>query len=229
MFGRSKPVVLESSYGRKRRRPPRWLVLLLLGIATGAAAVVLVQERYLPPRLSAAESAQLRQQYASTEAERARLAQALADTQRKLADTQASAKKLDEDLSASRSTVQALRDDLSVMVEALPPDPRGGRVEVRAGRFTARGGNLVYDLVLTRDRAAGKTMNAVLQLSVTGTPARGAETSVALKPVSLALGSHEVLRGSVALPEGFKPRETMVQVLDRPAGRSLGMRVMLVK
>jgi hypothetical protein len=37
------------------------------------------------------------------------------------------------------------------------------------------------------------------------------------------------VRGSQALPDGFKPRETTIQVLDRVAGKPLGMRVMLVK
>jgi len=64
---------------------------------------------------------------------------------------------------------------------------------------------------------------------VVGLPAHGLETTVALKPVTLALGSQAIVRGSQALPEGFTPRETTVQVLDRVAGQSLGMRVMRVK
>ena len=51
MFGRSRPVVFNP-YGRRRSRwrLPRWLVLLLLGAALGVAAVLGVQERYLPLR-----------------------------------------------------------------------------------------------------------------------------------------------------------------------------------
>jgi len=51
---------------------------------------------------------------------------------------------------------------------------------------------------------------------------------VALTPIALTLGSHGVLRGSLQLPEGFKPRQTTVQVLDRAAGKSLGMRVLRI-
>lgn len=230
MFGQSKPVVLES-YGsrRKRGRPPRWLVLLLSGVVVGAAGVVVLQERYLPPRLSPAESAKLREAYETADAERLRLQQSLGETSQKLNTALSEKTKLGEDLSTSRATTERLREDLSAVVAALPPDPRGGGVEVRAGRITTRGGMLVYDVVLTRERAGAKPLAGVLQLTVAGVPARGTETTVVLKPVSLALGQHEIVRGSQPLPEGFKPRETTIRVLDRPAGNSLGMRVMLVK
>ena len=60
MFGSPKPVVLSYGARRQRWRPPRWLVLLLSGIVIGAAGLWFVQERYLPPRLSASETARLR-------------------------------------------------------------------------------------------------------------------------------------------------------------------------
>lgn len=230
MFGQSKPVVLES-YGhrRKRGRPPRWLVLLLTGVALGTGGVLLVQERYLPPRLSATDSAKLRSSYETAEAERQRLQQALGNTEQKLAAAVAQQKSLTDQLASSRNNIERLSDDLAATVAALPPDPRGGTVEVRAGRFTLRGGTLVYDVVLARERPAGKPTTGVLQLQLAGSSAKGPEATVALKPVPLSFTNHEVVRGSQPLPEGFKPREATVQVLDRPAGRSLGMRVLLVK
>jgi hypothetical protein len=230
MFGRSKPVVLESwGHRRKRGRPPRWLVLLLVGTALGVGGVLVVQERYLPPRLSARDSAQLRNRFETAEAERLRLQKALADTQAQLSTALADRKTLGDELATARGQVDGLREDLAATVAALPPDPRGGTVEVRGGRFTTRGGALVYDVVLARDRAGAKPLSGVLQLQVSGTPAKGPDTTVALKPVPLNIVGHEVVRGSQPLPAGFKPREATVQVLDRPAGRSLGMRVMLVK
>jgi len=229
MFGRSKPVVLQP-YGsrRKRGRPPRWLVLLLSGVAIGAVGVVVVQERYLPPRLSPAESAKLRSAYETADAERQRLQRELGDTQQKLGSALADKKGLADELSTARNGTEQLRSDLGAVVASLPPDPRGGSVEVRAGRFTTQNGMLVYDVVLTREHAGSKPMHGVMQLMVVGLPAHGPETTVALKPVTLALGSQAIVRGSQALPEGFTPRETTVQVLDRVAGQSLGMRVMRV-
>jgi hypothetical protein len=69
----------------------------------------------------------------------------------------------------------------------------------------------------------------VTQFVVAGDSGRNPEATVTLKPVAITVGRHETLRGTVALPEGFKPRQTTINVLDRPEGRLLGMRVMLVK
>jgi hypothetical protein len=102
-------------------------------------------------------------------------------------------------------------------------------VEVRAGRFSVKAGQLAYDVVLSRERAAGKPMAGVLQLIVVGEGARGGETSVSLKPIALSIGSQLVARGSVPLPEGLRPRQATIQVLDRAGGKLLGMRVILVK
>lgn len=230
MFGQSKPVVFER-YGKRRSgwRLPRWLVLLLLGIAVGAGGVVFVQERYLPPRLSADASSQLRSAFEQADAERQRLQRELGETGKQLATALADKKRQDEELAAPRAVAQRLRDELGAVIGALPPDPRGGVVEVRAGRFTAQGSALAYDVVLTRERAGAAPLPGVMQLSVTGAAARGNETTVNLKPVEVSIGSQQVLRGSLALPEGFRPRQATVQVLDRPGGKPLGMRVMLVK
>ncbi|WP_428422115.1 hypothetical protein [Methylibium sp.] len=226
-----KPVVFDP-YGRRRSswRLPRWLVLLLTGIVLGAGGVVLVQERYLPPRLSASASTALRASFEQAEAERQRLQGELGDTSKRLEAALADRKGLADELATSRGTTEQLRKDVAAVVASLPPDPRGGAVEVRAGRFTADGAALAYDVILTRERAAaGKPLTGVLQFVVAGASARGTETTVSLKPVAISLGSHESLRGSVPLPEGFKPRQATVNVLDRVDGKLLGMRVMYVK
>jgi hypothetical protein len=204
-------------------------VLLLGGVLLGAAGVVAVQERYLPPRLSASASAALRSAFEQSDGERLRLREALSASRTQVELALSEKKGLGDELIASRATAERLRDDLTSVVASLPPDPRGGSVEVRAGRFTAKGGSLSYDLVLTRERSTAKPLPGVLQLMVEGQSGRGTESTVALKPISLSVGSREVVRGSQPLPEGFRPRQATVQVLDRVAGKPLGMRVMLVQ
>lgn len=230
MFGRSRPVTLES-YGRRRSRPlmPRWLLLLLLGAALGIGGVIYVQEELLPPRLSAEASARLQSSYDQAEAERQRLGRELTETTQRLESTLAQQKRQADELATSRQTVEQLRSDITALVDALPPDPRGNTVEVRAARFVAQEGQLQYEVILTRDNAGGKPMTGVVQFVVAGESARGSETTVALDPVALTLGRYESLRGSVALPEGFRARQTTINVLDRPDGRRLGMRVYFVR
>lgn len=230
MFGRSPPVVFASYGGRRSRwRLPRWLVLLLSGTVLGAGGVIVVQERYLPPRLTASDSAALRQAYEQADVERQRLKLDLAGTQQRLAIALVEQKSAVNELATGRAATERMRADLAMVVAALPPDPRGGAVEVRAGRLTAQGGMLAYDVVLTRERTSGKPLPGVLQLVVAGESERGTPSTVALKAIAVSVGSHEVVRGSQALPAGFRPRQTTIQVLDRGAGQSLGMRVLPVK
>lgn len=230
MSGRYKPVAFEPrGHRRQRRGLPRWLVLLLTGTAVGAIGVIVVQERYLPPRLSASASADLRDALATTQAERQRLETDLAQTSLQLKAALAAKQSLTDELASSRQTIAGLREDVASVLAALPPDPRGGKVEVRAGRFSVDSGKLVYDVMLSRDRAGGRPFTGVMQLVVAGDSARGNATSVALKPIAVSVGLYQSLRGSVPLPDDFKPSQTTIRVLDRPDGNQHGMRVMLVK
>ena len=133
MFGNSKPIVIKP-YGRRRSgwRVPRWLVLLLGGIVVGAAGVVVVQERYLPPRLSADASERLNRALEESQAERLKLVDELGKTTKQLDAELAGNRSLADGLAASHASAERLRDDLASAVASLPPDPRGGAVEVRA-------------------------------------------------------------------------------------------------
>lgn len=230
MFGQSKPVVLER-YGRRRSafHIPRWLVLLLLGVALGVGGVIWVQERYLPPRLSAQASTELRQSFEEADAERNRLKADLAETSHRLAAAQAEAKNAATELAASRQTTDRLRESLDFVAASLPPDPRGGSVEVRAARFSVEGAKLLYDVLLYRERAGGKPLTGVVQFVLSGDSARGTATTVTTKPMSVSVGHHESLGGNLPLPDGFRPRQATVNVLDRAEGKLLGMRVLYVK
>lgn len=103
MFGSPKPVVLESYGHRRRRKPvPRWLVWSIIGILIGASGVVFVQERYLPPRLSAAESSKLRTAFDDADRERVRLQGELDARNKSLATALAEKKSLEEELATAR-------------------------------------------------------------------------------------------------------------------------------
>lgn len=231
MFRRSRATTFFSHGQRRSRwRLPRWLWLLLLGSAIGVGAVVAVQQKVLPPRLTAQASSQLSTAFDVAEAERLRLAQALTLTTAQLTEAVDARKVLTQELTASRSAADRQRGDLAAVVDALPPDPRAGAVAVRALRLaSSAAGELAYDVVLTREKATARPLAAVMQVVVTGDSSRRGETSVTLPPVTLALGLHAVLRGTLPLPEGFRPRQASVRILGGQAGPLLGMRVGLVK
>lgn len=221
-----KPVVFEPSGTRRRRRGlPRWLVLLLTGVAIGAGGVIFVQERYLPPRLSAAASTELRTALAQADGERASLRTELDATTGRLDAALTEKKSLDDELSSSRATIEGLREDVASVIEALPPDPRGGAIGVRAGRFRVESGKLVYDVMLTRDRRSSKPFTGVMQLVLAGQN----NTHFNMKPLPVSIAEYQSLRGTMPLPDNFRPAEATIRVLDRVDGRQLGMRVLLVQ
>ena len=229
MLGQSKPIAFDP-YGsrRSRRRFPRWLLLLLGGIGLGAGGLYFAQERYLPPRLSASETTQLRTAYESADAARRKLEGEARETGKRLAATLADKTRLTTDLAASRTEVDGLRGDLGAMVAAFPADPRGGAVEIRAAKFVSNGAALTYDLLLTRGKGASKPLAAVVRFTVEG-DAGGKVATFAAPTVSASLGAQQMVRGDIALPDGLRPRQVTIQVLDRAGGRPLGMRVHLVK
>jgi hypothetical protein len=229
MFGQSRPILFDR-YGsrRSRWRLPRWLVLLLLGAGIGAGGVVFVQERYLPPRLSADATEKLRSAFDNSNATRLRQEAELRETTKRLESALAEKKKLTDELAASRALVDRQRDDLSSAIGSLPPDPRAGAVEVRAGRFVAKGSALAYDVVLTRERASAGALAAAVQFIVAGDTARGTPGTFTSQQMPFSIVSQQIVRGSLALPDGMKPRQTTIQVVDR-SGKLLGMRVWVVK
>lgn len=228
MFGNSKSIPFDP-YGRRRSRGllPRWLVLILLGIAIGVAGVLYVQQRYLPPRLSADASTQLQASFQQAEAERVRLQAELTDTAARLERAQADSQKLGAEVATRTQTVERLQQDADALVAALPPDPRNTPVAVRAANFSVEDGALRYDVVLSRE-PGDKPLVGVLQFIVSGSSVRNSQDKATLQPIPVNIKHYESVRGKVPLPEGFKPRQTTIQVLDKPGGKMLGMRVINV-
>jgi len=223
-----KPVAFNP-YGRKRSafRLPRWLLWLLIGAVAGAFGVIVVQQQVLPPRLSAADGEALRERLAQAERERDRVRSDLAATTQRLDAVVAERKALADELAADRERTKNARADQEFLIASLPPDPRGGVVEVRAARLTKQRGALNYEVLLTRAKGGESPLPAVMQFVVKGL-AGGAERHITLDPIKVSVPWSQSLRGSIALPEAFNPQQTTIQVLDRAGGKMLGMRVMLV-
>jgi hypothetical protein len=228
MFGRSKPTVFKPvPYQRQRqpRRVPRWLLLLLLGIAGGAGGLWYAQENYLPPRLSLPETLKLRGDLQSTTDERDKLREELKQVSAKLSLSEAQSKKAQTDFANSQQTTDKLQKNVSQLLASLPPDPRGGPIGIRAGSFSPGGGQLSYNIIFTRTTKTGDAFRGVAQLVVTGKRGSGRDEVLTLNPLPMALDSFEQLSGALPLPDGFAPKEVMVKVLKGPGGDLMAMRV----
>lgn len=230
LFRRGGPVVFERhAYGRRRSwAPPRWLLWLLAGLAAGAGGLYTVQEKYLPARLTPAQSQQLQDRIGELDAERERLQAALDDAQGR---SKASAREnagLAAALGAARQSVERLQKDVALFEQVLPPDPRGGAVAVRAARFADGDGQLAYHVLLTREHKGGKPFRGVMQLVAAGERA-GRNETLALDPLEVSVAAYQHLQGSLALPPGFAARQVTIRVLDGPGGRQFGTRVINVR
>jgi hypothetical protein len=230
MLENFKPVAFEP-YGRRRLswRPPLWLLTLLLGAAVGVGGLMLVQERFLPSRLSSSESAALRNQVVQTEQERDRAKVELAASVQQRDAALAERKAAVDELAADRERTMNTRADQDFLIASLPPDPRAGAIEVRAARLTRQRGALNYEVLLMRGKGANADvpLPGVMQFVVAG-QAGGVERHLTLEPIKITVGTYLSLRGSVSLPETFNPKQTTINVLDRVGGKQLGMRVIVV-
>ena len=98
---------------------------------------------------------------------------------------------------------------------------------LRAARFEVQGDTLAYNVVLSREHAGKNPFGGVMQLVVAGASGR-ANDLVTLGPVPVSVGLYDTVRGTLPLPQGFAPRQTTVNVLDKIGGKLMGMRVVNV-
>ncbi|GAA5231635.1 hypothetical protein FOZ76_12105 [Verticiella sediminum] len=214
MFGRKPAPFKPYAFGAKpKRKFPRWPILLVIGIVLGGAAVLLVQEEYLPPRLSPQESARLTETNSQLNLALQQTRNELEQAREALARQQAESVALAEELETARAELQPLQDDLALLKDVLPPDPRGGALQIRAGRFLNEGSGLDYHIVLTRQQV-GKPFKGAVQFVVEGRYPSGRPGNVTLGPIPLEMGDYRNVHGSAPLPDGMQARQITVRVLD---------------
>lgn len=240
LFGRSNEIVLDHGHASRRSGLPGWLIWLVTGLLIGTLGILWLQDRFAPPRLSAEESRQVQAERDKAQQERreietrsreaarqvqARLDAAAADVARARED----ADRRSAETAAATETIERLRSELALFEAVMPPDPRGNPVGVRAARIERDNGALTYHVLLTRDAGTEQPFAGVMQLVVKGQRTTGATDTVTLGPIPVRVGSYQHVRGSERLPKGFDPRQTSIQVLDRPDGSSVGMRIIHVQ
>src|SRR5690625_4132857 len=127
MLRSRKPAFKPSAYGytRRKRRIPRWLVLMLVGVIIGVGGVLFVQESYGPARLTVEESERLHFDLNAATSEVQRLQTELGQVKRELAENKATVEEQASKIEQHDAIVSGLEKDILLFAETAPEDPRG--------------------------------------------------------------------------------------------------------
>lgn len=231
MFGRSQRAVFKPSVyqpGKRTRRMPRWLVLLLIGIGLGAGGVLFLQANYGPQRLTVEQSEQLQSELNTANLDRQRLRVQLAEATEQRDANQATREQATKALEEARAQIDSMKQEFQIFQDAIPPDPRGTDIGVRSGLFIREPGKLNYQVLLMREKYDAPAFKGTLQLAVQGVHRNGRSGTIELDPISVDLARYQIAQGQAEMPEGFTARSVRIQVLD-PSERQQAMRIYYVR
>lgn len=218
LFGSSKRNVFQPTpYGssRRKRRIPRWLVLILTGIVLGSGGVLFLQKSYGPIRLTAEQSLQLQNDLNSANLDKQRL-QAQVDSQASnLNDSKSTQDNLAGQLKQSQEQITKLKNDIELFAQSIPPDPRGTNPGIRAADFSVADGQLNYKILVMQDKEGAAPFQGDLELRIAGYYPNGNNATIDTPPVEVTVGYYDQLHGSAALPRAFTPRTITVLINHR--------------
>ena len=231
MFGRSQRATFKPSVyqpGQRTRRMPRWLVLLMVGIALGAGGVLFLQTNYGPQRLTVEQSEQLHSELSASNMERQRLQTQLEEATQQRDANKAGHEKLTTDLAESRAKIETLNKELVLFQDAMPPDPRGGNIGIRSASFKRAPGLLDYQVLVMREDRTGAPFKGTLTFAIEGSYPNGRAATVTPEGPALTIDRYDYALGQLKLPDGFTARVVVLRVLD-PNQKQQAMRIYNVR
>ncbi|MGV2904918.1 DUF6776 family protein [Achromobacter sp. AGC25] len=217
MFGRSQRAVFKPSVyqpGQRTRRLPRWLVLLLVGIALGAGGVLFLQTNYGPQRLTVEQSESLHSELSASNLERQRLQTQLEEATQQRDANKSGHEKLTADLAEARSKIETMNKELVLFQDAMPPDPRGGNLGIRSATFKRAPGQLDYQVLVMREERTGAPFKGTLTFSIDGSYSNGRAATVTPEGPALTVDRYDYALGQLKLPDGFTPKVVVLRVMD---------------
>ncbi|EHK62966.1 DUF6776 family protein [Achromobacter arsenitoxydans] len=231
MFGRSQRAVFKPSVyqpGQRTRRMPRWLVLLLVGIALGAGGVLFLQTNYGPQRLTVEQSEQLHSELSASNLERQRLQTQLEEATKQRDANKAGHEKLTSDLAEARARNETLDKELVLFQDAMPPDPRGGNLGIRSASFKRAPGQLDYQVLVMREDRQGAPFKGTLTFAIEGAYPNGRAATITPEGPALTVDRYDYALGQLKLPDGFNPKVVVLRVMDG-AQKQQAMRIYYVR
>ena len=231
MFGRSQRAVFKPSVyqpGQRTRRMPRWLVLLLVGIALGAGGVLFLQTNYGPQRLTVEQSEQLHSELSAANLERQRLQSQLEEATQQRDANKAGHEKLTSDLAEARSKIETLNKELVLFQDAMPADPRGGNLGIRSATFKRAPGLLDFQVLVMREDRQGAPFQGTLTFSIQGTYPNGRSATITPEGAPVNVDRYDYAMGQLKLPDGFTSKVVTLRVVDA-AQKQHAMRIYYVR
>jgi len=205
-------------YRPRRRRIPRWLVLMLAGMALGAGGLLFLQKSYGPVRLTAEQSEQLHLDLNSANIDKQRLQSQLNQQSYELDEARARLEQQSAQLQQTQQLLNQLQNDLNVLADAIPPDPRGTSPGIRAARFQAGSGQVRYRVLIMQDADKSQPFDGTMQFAVAGRLNNGRNATIDLPAIDISLTRYVQLDGVLDLPDNMTPREVTVRI--RRAGET---------
>ncbi len=232
LFSSRKPVVFQhSAYGatRRRRGVPRWLMLILTGIALGAGGVLFLQSSYGPPRLTAEESQQLHHDLNAANIEKQRLQAQLDQFSHGQQEAQSNASRFKAELDTARARVAEQQANITALIDSIPADPRGTSPGISSATFRNVEGNLDYQLLIMQDSADKPEFNGKMTLVVEGVYPNGRVVTINLDPIPFTVGHYGFVRGQVPLPNGMRARLVTARITEGEDTRLRATRTLRVR
>lgn len=231
MLGSKRPVFKPTAYGhtRRKRRIPRWLVLMITGMVLGAGGLLFIQKSYGPPMLTVEQSQQLHNELNSAKAENQRLQSQITLAERERDQSLSQADSIKSRLERHDSIVSALEKDLTLFANAMPPDPRGTSPGIRAAEFLNKDGQLDYNILLMQNSADEPNFEGTMNFNVMGRYPNGRTGYIDLDPVEVNVGRYLHALGAIDLPSGMTARQVTIQVFPKGSQRAAAMRIINVR
>lgn len=230
LFGSSKRTFKPTPYGsaRKKRRVPRWLILMLTGIVLGSGGLLFVQKSYGPTLLTVQQADALRQELNSTHLEKQRLQSQVDRQTHEIDELRTSLEKQTQRAASAEKSFNELTANLQVLVDAIPPDPRGTSPGIRAAEFSTAEGNLVYKVLVMQNKRDAATFKGKVDFAVQGRYPSGQTTTIEVAGGMLEVGYYNSMNGTAALPKAFTPVMVTIRVRDQ-ADRLIATRTFRVR
>lgn len=230
MLGSKRPAFKPTAYGhsRRKRRIPRWLVLLLTGVVIGVGGLLFIQTSYGPTRLTTEQSEQLHFDLNSANTENHRLQSQLGQLTRELEDTQNALESQRAKVENHDQIVADLERDIQLFAASMPPDPRGTNPGIRAADFSFTEGNLHHSILVMQDAGYEQSFKGQMKLAVTGRYTNGRTGHIEVEPFDIEIGRYDYVSGQSPMPEGFSPRQVTILIYDDGTQKQRATRIINV-